>query len=130
VILGGVATATVTQPPPGNEPLPQPSSATELGVATARGFPTSAPTLAGLFANFNGGADAAIDPVASAQLNPGQPDAPMRADGQHRAARGGLQERLRLVQRHGAGHQAVGRLPNHPDKSHATVARRDQLLRP
>src|SRR6185503_7042419 len=71
VILGGVATAAVTQPPPGNEPMPQASPATEISIATARGFPTSALSLATLFANFNGGADAAIDPAASAQITPG-----------------------------------------------------------
>ena len=51
--------------------MPQPVGATELTVLTSRGFPTSAGTLAGLFGTFNGGGDAAIDPIASAQTTPG-----------------------------------------------------------
>src|SRR5215471_21562255 len=69
--LPGVAIATVNQLPPGNEPMPQPVSMSELNVVTSSYFPTSADTLAGLFATFNGGGDAAIDPVASAQIAPG-----------------------------------------------------------
>ena len=70
-LFPGLANATVNQPPPGNESMPQPVGATELAVATARGFSASALTLAELFSNFNGGGDAAIDPIAGAQTTPG-----------------------------------------------------------
>lgn len=51
--------------------LPQPSPAAEISVVTSRGFAATADTLAGLFQNFAGGVDRALDPVADASRNPG-----------------------------------------------------------
>ncbi len=61
----------VTQPPPGNEVMPQPTGAPEVDIVRSRGFPADAITLAGLFKYFRGGADSAIDPVRDAQITPG-----------------------------------------------------------
>jgi hypothetical protein len=69
-LYASVARATVNQPPPGNESMPQPAGASELSLVASRGFSASADTLAGLFASFNGGGDASIDPVANAQITP------------------------------------------------------------
>ena len=126
-LFPGLASATVNQPPPGNEPMPQPVGATELAMATARGFPASALTLAGLFSNFNGGGDAALDPIASAQTTPGtfMPQCGLTAS--IVLQRGRLQHRARLVQRDRAGHGADGGLPDHPRRSQAGAAERDQL---
>jgi MYXO-CTERM domain-containing protein len=73
--IGGVllaassAHAAVTQPD--ITPLPQPTPSTEISLVTSRGFSADADTLAGLFKYFNGGADAAIDPINDAATTPG-----------------------------------------------------------
>jgi MYXO-CTERM domain-containing protein len=73
--IGGVllaassAGAAVTQPD--STPLPQPTPSTEISLVTSRGFSADADTLAGLFKYFNGGADAAIDPINDAATTPG-----------------------------------------------------------
>ena len=63
--------AAVTQPPPDNTVMPQPTSAAEVSVTVSRGFPSDAVTLGGLFKYFAGGADAQIDPVKDASTTPG-----------------------------------------------------------
>jgi MYXO-CTERM domain-containing protein len=63
--------AVVMQPAPDNTPLPQPSSAAEISLVESRGFSAAADTLAGLFQNFAGGADATIDPINDAATTPG-----------------------------------------------------------
>jgi hypothetical protein len=69
--LPRVAAGMVTQPPPGNEVMPQPANPYEVLIVTSRGFPDDALTLAGLFKYFGGGADSALDPVRDAQTTPG-----------------------------------------------------------
>ena len=70
-LLPRFAAGMVTQPPPGNEAMPQPAIAAEVAIVTSRGFPADAVTLAGLFKYFGGGADSVIDPVRDAQTTPG-----------------------------------------------------------
>ena len=75
LLAGGVATAAVTQPPPGNEVMPRPPLTAEVSLWQSRGFPADAGTLAGLFKYHSvggvSGADLAIDPVMDAYTTPG-----------------------------------------------------------
>jgi len=63
--------AAVTQPPPDNTVMPQPTSAAEVSITVSRGFSSDAVTLGGLFKYFAGGVDAQIDPVKDASTTPG-----------------------------------------------------------
>lgn len=63
------ALAAVTQPPPGNEPMPQMTGMAEVALVMSRGFPADAVTLAGLFRyNLE---DGMLDPVRDAYKTPG-----------------------------------------------------------
>jgi len=74
-LLAADARAAVSQPPPGNEPMPVPTGMNEYSIWVARGFPMDAGTLAGLFKyhaiNGVAGGDITIDPVRDAHTTPG-----------------------------------------------------------
>jgi hypothetical protein len=71
--LDGGVRATVMQP--SGETMPVPTPAGETSIATSRGFPADALTLAGLFkyhmVNGVAGGDVSIDPIAAAHITPG-----------------------------------------------------------
>ena len=71
--FAGDARAAVSQP--SGEVMPVPTPAGETSIATSRGFPADALTLAGLFkyhmVNGVAGGDMSMDPVRDAQITPG-----------------------------------------------------------